>query len=87
MKTENVYNRAAATWVARKFGLDADKISDVNFSIEQGGGCETCWYEYLALEFKNNGKWDERELSDVSCGKFIEECVEVLGELNGSVAK
>lgn len=85
--TENVYQKAAAIWVARKFNLDADKITDVDFTRVSGGYCETCWYETLGVEFKYNGKYEERELGyyDTSPGAFIEEAVGILMEMGAEL--
>lgn len=78
----NPYEQAAATWVERYFKYPEGSVSDVNFAIEHGGGCETCSYDEVALEFKRNGKFDKREIPRylVTPGKFIEECVAILQE-------
>lgn len=78
------YAVAVATWVGRKFKLDPSKISNVDFINYVAGYCETCGYETLGLEFKYDGKLQERELGyyDTSPGKFLEECSEILKELD-----
>lgn len=82
-KKENLYQRAVAIWVGRRYKLDPDKITDVNFANYVGGYCETCGYETLGLEFKYNGKYQEHELGyyDITPGQFIEECVEILKDI------
>lgn len=82
--TENRYERATAIWLARKLKLDADKVSKVRFKeYYPGGGCETCGYggEYnFAIEYYFDGSLKEYQPPyDLTPGKFIEECVEVLG--------
>ena len=81
-KTENKYERAAATWVARYLKVDPKIISNVNFAVAYGGYCETCGYETAGLEFKKNGKWETIEIPDyvITPGEFIEECVAILKE-------
>jgi len=79
--TENLYAKAASTWVARRFNLDADKVSDVDFKVIYGGYCETCGYETFGLEYKYNGKYQEAELGTTSVGEFLEEATEILKEL------
>ena len=76
-----IYEKAVAIWLARKYNLDADKISDIDFTTVGGGGCETCWYETFGIEFRNKGKLDERELGTTSAGQFIQECSEILQEI------
>jgi hypothetical protein len=80
---DNIYQRAAAVWVGRKFNLDDTQISDVDFMNYVGGYCDTCGYETLGLSFKYKGKYTERELGyySITPGQFIEEAVEIMNEL------
>ena len=80
---ENRYARAASIWVARRFNLDENKVSDVDFAAYYGGYCETCGYETHGLDFKYNGKSRTEELGyyDITPGQFIEECVAILEEI------
>lgn len=82
---ENRYDKAAALWVKRYFNLkDSDVVTDVDFANYVGGYCETCGYETLGLDFKLNGKLVNRELGyySVTPGRFIEECVALLDEID-----
>lgn len=80
MTEENKFERAAAIWVAERFHLDADKVTGVTFSNYYGGGCETCGYETLGIEFHYNGKLRDEELGyySITPGQFLQECVEIL---------
>ena len=78
---ENLYDRAASIWVARKFNLDEDKVSNVDFKVVYGGYCETCGYETLGLSYQYDGQYRDAELSSLRPGHFIEECVEILKTL------
>lgn len=80
-EAENPYQRACALWVAQKTGKDADKITDVNFTVIRGGVCETCAYESTGIEFRYNGHYQEYEFfGDESMAKFLEEAVQLLAE-------
>lgn len=78
----NVYDRAAALWVAKQTNLDADKISEVTFTVIRGGYCETCAYESSGIEFKYGGKVREYEFPyGVTMASFLEESVALLSEV------
>ena len=85
---ENIYARAAATWVARRFHLNADLVSGVDFATYRGGYCDTCAYETTGVSFKYYNQFREEEIGTTSAGQFIEECCEILAELtaDGAVA-
>ena len=79
------FNDAVAEYIRREFKYKpTDTVTDVDFGIGRGGYCETCGYEYVALEFKVNGKWADLELdySRRSAGDFVAAVAEIHTELN-----
>lgn len=51
MKFEEKFNALVAKYLQNSCpGLNVDKVVSVTSSTEQGGFCDTCAYEYSALE-------------------------------------
>ena len=71
--------RAAAKWVADRYGLDADKVSRVNFAFDYMPGCDTCDYGSTRanLSYSYDGRYETAEI-DIPAGQFIQECVALL---------
>lgn len=71
--------RAAAKWVAQRFGLIDDCVSRVNFTYEYSPGCDTCDYGSTRtnLSYTYNGSYETAEI-EISAGDFIKECVALL---------
>ena len=85
---EDLYQRAAAEWVARQIGKSADTIEDVDFGMGNNGGCSTCWEEFPALTYRRNGKEGTYQLQyPVTPGQFLKECLEIYNELLSSKGK
>lgn len=81
---EITFYDAVAEYVRRRCSLSAmDMISDVEFGIEYSRGCETCGYEYVALRFKVNGKYNDIEVNTISAGEFVAEVARIYTELGG----
>jgi len=80
---ENEYQRAAAIWVARRVNGNPDRIYDVDFGVDPGGGCPTCDYGPEAvIRYVDNGRGKEISMNyEITPGKFIEECVAILEEM------
>ena len=75
----NAYDRAAATWIERRFGYAEGSVSNVTFE-NFGPGCDTCGYGGgYGFEFQHEGRTVKQDMPyDVTPGKFIEECVALL---------
>jgi len=81
---ENEYQRAAAIWVARRVEGNPDRIYDVDFGVDPGGGCPTCdMGPQATITYTDNGRGREIFLDDyrITPGKFVEECVAILEEM------
>ena len=88
---ESKYQRACAIWLADKLNIgrkgnlvDVDRLYDVDFAMESIEGCPTCGpYEWMGLEYSYNGRRDHFEFDRYGFkpGQFLEECVEILKEL------
>lgn len=48
MGTSN-FNIAVGAWLRSTLGLDAANVVSVTQETEEGGSCETCWYEYIVV--------------------------------------
>jgi len=79
MTDESPEARAAARWVAQRYGLIEDDVSRVNFTHEYSPGCETCDYgsERANISFSYQGRYESREI-EISAGDFIKQCVALL---------
>lgn len=77
---KNKYDQAASRWVEQHFGYKPGTVSDVDFTTVGNGGCETCYFESAALEFRHNGQYKKGELWNVTAGQFIEQCVALMIE-------
>lgn len=80
MREKNIYDVAAALWVARKWDLDRSKVGAVTFEV-LSDDCPTCGYNDPAIEFWYDGISARLSLGNVSPGQFIQECVELLAEV------
>lgn len=78
------FEDAVAEYIRRKYNYKAtDKITEVDFGIEYGGGCPTCAYEYVALKFKKNGRANDIDISYISAGEFVADVAKIYTELGG----
>jgi hypothetical protein len=81
---ENLYQRAAAHWVARKLGVDAQTIAKVDFGFEEDFRL-SAWTiqpgDGLQLTFLHNGNTSALPIDQLTPGEFIEQCVGILTEL------
>lgn len=83
----NKYELLAARWIFKQAGKnfpDIDKITDVDteFYAEQGGHCDTCAYEYSAIEatvrLKSGGaRWARYTANYVSLGEIVQGMMEL----------
>ena len=81
---ESKYQRAVATWIARKIGKPSKLIYGVTFDGSYTEGCPTCGGDlFTGISYFNNGRHCEYDLQYVSVGQFIEECVAILNEKTG----
>lgn len=88
---KNKYEKATAIWISKRTGEDSDRISDVTFEGYDPGGCPTCgWDVEVRLSYRYSFKTVSPRYKslvldtyNVTPGKFVEECVEIMKELNG----
>lgn len=82
MTGEDPYERAAATWVARRLGIPSDSIGHVDFSFRDGGMISEVTWEggEMILTFRRGNREDSLTFEGVTPAGFIRECVEILGE-------
>lgn len=82
--SETPYDRAAATWVARRLGITPESIGRVNFAFEDGGAYSEFTWEpgRMILTFLRANHEESMEFGDdVTPGQFIQECSVILREL------
>lgn len=77
-------DRVVAEWLARRTKQDASKITDISFAMIDNGGCETCGYETLGMEYKYDGKYQDYEIGTygITPGEFVAECAAIQAELS-----
>ena len=82
----SVYEKAAALWVSRNYfdskhqPLKLEYIRDVNFDLIDG--CDTCGYPVPGITFYYNGQHRQEDWPvGMTPGKFIEQCVTLLTEV------
>jgi hypothetical protein len=86
---EELYDLAVRTWIARRFGEDADNIEHVTFDTIQEGYCETCEYTTMGITFyrkeEKKRRWRGRDnsvtLGGLPPAEFVREVSEIYQEL------
>lgn len=81
---ESPYQRAAAIWIARKTGKDADRVYGVNwFRIDGETSDAGTYFEgEWGLEYRYGGSECHYDwtYNSPTPGQFLEECVAILNE-------